>query len=78
MRAVGVEDARDAHLDVVPRLEGVGEGLEGALALVVAGARTEAVDVAPVGLGLAADLGVAVDLCGGRRVLDGMGHELWL
>lgn len=73
VRAVGIEDARDAHLDIVPRLEGVGEGLEGALALVVAGARAEAVDVAPVGLGLAADLGVAVDLCEAK---DGVSRDV--
>lgn len=62
VRTVRVEDARDANLNVVLGLKGVGEGLERPFAFVVAGAGAEAVNVAPIGLGLAADLGVTVDL----------------
>src|SRR5690606_32353615 len=65
-RAVGVEDAGDSRVE--PLLADVfgDEGVGVALAFVVAGARPGGVHVAPVGLGLGMDLGVAVDLGGGR------------
>ena len=64
-RAVGVEDAH--HLDAEAVLAVVVEEqrLRAALALVVAGAHADRVDVAPVVLGLRVDLRVAVDLAGG-------------
>ena len=65
MRPVGVEDAH--HLDARLVLAVVVEEqrLGAALALVVAGARPQSVDVAPVILGLGMDAGVAIDLAGG-------------
>ena len=46
-RAVGVEDARDAHVDVILVVESVCQGLGNALAFIVACPRTNGVDVAP-------------------------------
>ncbi len=63
-RAVGVEDADYPDIDAVLAVVVEAEGLGDALALVVAGA--VGVDVDPVGLDLRVDLGVAVDLAGGR------------
>ena len=61
-RPVGVEDPR--HLDLQPVLAVIVEeqGLGAALALVVAGARAQRVDVAPIVLALRVDLRVAIDL----------------
>ena len=66
-RAVGVEDARDldAHFVLPPVVEE--QRLGAALAFVVAGARADRIDVAPVVLGLRMNVRVAVDL-GGRRL----------
>src|SRR6266702_2275165 len=50
-RAVGVEDADDAGLHAVGPVISHGEGLAGALRLVVDGARSHGVDVAPVSFG---------------------------
>ena len=63
-RAIGVEDAR--HLDLEPMLAVIIEEqrLGAALALVVAGARTDRIDVAPVILRLRMDRGIAIDLAG--------------
>jgi len=65
-RAEGVEDARDAdrHAELVVL---VAQRLGDALALVVARARADAVDVPPVRLALWVHLGVAVDLRRGRQ-----------
>ena len=41
------------------------EGLGGALPLIVAGAQSDGVDMAPVGLGLGMDVGIPVNLGGG-------------
>src|SRR5579862_2862669 len=74
-RPVGVEDAH--HLDARPVLPPVVEEqrLGAALALVVAGARADRVDVAAIILGLGMDRGVAVDLAG--RGLEDLGlHPL--
>src|SRR5690606_39184791 len=61
---VGVEDPRD--LDLEPVLAPVVEEqrLGAALALIVARARTDRIDVAPVVLTLGVDGGIAVDLAG--------------
>jgi hypothetical protein len=63
-RAVGVEDARDADLDAV--LVGVGRGqrLGATLALVVAGARADGIDVAPIGFRLRVLGRIAVHFAG--------------
>ena len=62
---VGVEDAHHAHVHaVLARVVGA-ERLGHALALVVAGADADGVDVAPVGLHLRVDERVAVDLARG-------------
>ena len=62
---VGVEDARDAHLEAVLALVIEGEGLRASLALVVARALADGIDVAPVLLGLGVLEGVAAHLAGG-------------
>ena len=74
-RAVGVEDARD--LDLQPVLAAVVEeqGLGAALALVVAAARADRIDVAPVVLRLRMDLRIAVHL-GGRGLKNPRLHPL--
>ena len=66
--AVGVEDAGD--LDPQPVLSPVVEEQRfgAALSLVVAGARPDRIDVAPIGFGLRVDRRIAVDL--GRRGLQ--------
>jgi hypothetical protein len=46
-RAVGVEDACDAYVDVILVVETVCQGLGYALPFIVACARTDGVDVAP-------------------------------
>ena len=63
-RAVGVEDARDLDLELVlaPIVEE--QRLGAALALVIARARPDRIDVAPIVLRLRMDGGVAVDLRG--------------
>ena len=74
-RAVGVEDARDldAQLVLAPIVEE--QRLGAALAFVVAGARADRIDVAPIVLGLRMDVGVAVDFRG--RGLEDLGlHPL--
>ena len=63
-RAVGVEDAHDADVEAVVAVVGHRHRLGEPLGLVVDAARTDRVDVAPVGLGLRVDLRVAVDLAG--------------
>ena len=63
-RAVGVEDARDLDAQLVLAVVVEEQRLGAALALVVAGARADRIDVAPVGLGLRMDRRVAVDLAG--------------
>ena len=63
-RAVGVEDAH--HLDAQPVLAAIVEKQRfgAALALVVAGARPDRIDVAPVFFGLRMHGGIAIDLRG--------------
>lgn len=63
--AVGVEDAGDADVEAVGAVVGHGDGFAEAFGFVVAGAGTDAADVAEVGLGLGVDEWVAVDLAGG-------------
>ena len=74
-RAVGVEDARD--LDLQPMLAVVVEeqGLGAALAFVIAGARADGIDVAPIALALRMDERVAIDL-GGGGLQDARMHPL--
>ncbi len=60
--AVGVEDPHDAHVEAMLAVIGHGERLGEALGLVVDAPRPDRVDVAPVGLHLGVDEGVAVDL----------------
>src|SRR5690554_4804608 len=63
-RPVGIEYTHDPKRDTV--LAGVGgcEGLAATLALVVAGAVADRVDLAPIGLRLWVLFGLAVDLAG--------------
>ena len=63
--AVGVEDADDADIDAVLAMVVEEECLGGALPLVVAGAQADGIHMAPVGLGLGMDIGIAIDLGGG-------------
>lgn len=63
--AIGVEDAGDAGIDLVLADVFHGQGFGEALAFVVAGAGAIRVDVAPVGLDLGVDKGIAIDLGGG-------------
>ena len=62
LRAVGVEDAHDPRLDPVVAVIGHRDRLGEPLGLVVAAARADRVDVAPVVFALGVDLGIAVDL----------------
>src|SRR3954452_8157422 len=61
-RPVGVEDADDRRVDALLAQVGHRHRLGVALGLVVDAARPDRVDVAPVGLLLRMDLGIAVDL----------------
>ncbi|MNJ43920.1 hypothetical protein D3C77_389480 [compost metagenome] len=63
-RAIGVEDAHDPRGQAVLLAEVRHQGLGEALALVVAGARPDRVDVAAIALHLRVDFRVAVDLRG--------------
>ena len=72
-RAVGVEDAAHAHVEPVLAAVVEGQTLGRALALVVAGALADRVDVAPVGLRLRVLERVAVDLGGGGEEEAGAG-----
>ncbi len=49
---VGVEDAGNAHVDAILVVEAVSQGLGDALALVIARAWADGVDVAPTALGV--------------------------
>ena len=69
--AIGIEDAYDFDWQAVlpPIIEE--QCLGTTLALIVAGARTNRIDVAPIGFGLWVDCRVAVDLAGrGLQYLD--------
>ena len=72
-RPVGVEDARDldAQFVLAPIIEEQGFGA--ALAFIVAGARADRVDVAPIILGLRMHVGIAVDF--GGRGLENFGAQ---
>lgn len=59
--AIGVENACDSDIDAVLALEIVAEGLGDTLALIVARALTDGVDISPVGFNLGMDEGIAVD-----------------
>ena len=61
---VGVEDTDDLGADTVQAVVVEEERLGAALALVVAGAQADGVDIAPVALRLRMDVGVAIDLAG--------------
>ena len=75
-RAVGVEDARHLDAQLVLAVVVEEQRLGAALALVVAGARADRIDVAPVVLGLRVDRRVAVDL-GGRGLEDLGAARAW-
>ncbi len=64
-RAVGVEDASDLDAQVVLTAVIEEQGFGAALALVIAGAGADGVDVAPVVLWLGVDGGVTINLAGG-------------
>ncbi len=68
--AVGVEDSGDANVDAVLPMVIEKQSLRAALPFVIAGTRPNLVDVAPVGLGLRVDRGVAVNLA--RRGLKNL------
>ena len=74
-RAVGVEDARHLDADAVLAVVVEEQRLGAALALVVAGARTDRVDVAAIGLRLRVHERVAVNLAG-RGVEDACARAL--
>jgi hypothetical protein len=62
-----VEDACDAHFNIVLIFVRVHHGFRDTFALVVARAGTNRVDVAPVGFRLGMDLGITVDFTGTRQ-----------
>ena len=62
--AVGVEYARHLDANAVLTMIIEEQGLGGAFAFIVAGARPERVDVAPVGFRLRMNVGVAVNFAG--------------
>ena len=62
--AVGVENADDLGAHTMQTVVVKEQGLCTALALVVARTQSDGVDVAPIGLGLRMDVGVAIDLAG--------------
>ena len=66
-RAVGIEDARDVGAHAVLAMVGHGDGLGEALALVVAGARTHRIHIAPIRLHLRMHQRVAVAFAGGGQ-----------
>ena len=74
-RAVGIEDAHDADVDVVLPVVVHHQAFGDALALVVAGAHADRIDVAPVALGLRMLLRVAVNFAG-RGEQDARAHAL--
>ena len=63
-RAVGVEDPRDLDLELVLAVIIEEQGLGAALALVIAAARADRVDVAPIVFGLRVDRRIAIDFAG--------------
>src|ERR1700730_708706 len=69
-RPKAIKNANDAGVHAVRTVVRHGERLGGTLRLVVERARSDGIDVAPIGLGLRMDLGVAVDLGGGRKEED--------
>src|SRR5687768_4078105 len=66
-RAVGVEDARDVRFEAVRAVVRHGQCLSVSLALVIAGARTYRVYVAPIILRLGMHEGIAITLRGARQ-----------
>src|SRR5262249_40665080 len=62
--AVGIEDPRNLDADAVLPMVVKEQRFSAALAFVVASARADRVDVAPVGFGLRVNLGIAVHLAG--------------
>ncbi len=72
-RAVGIEDPGDPNVYLVLAVIVHEQGLGDALPLVIAGARSDRIHVAPVGLDLWMDGRVTVDL--GRRRLEDPGAE---
>jgi hypothetical protein len=63
-RPIGVEDAGDPDIEVVLTVIVEEQRFGAALAFVVAGARPDRVDIAPVSLRLGMDAGIAVDFAG--------------
>ena len=72
-RAVGVEDAHDLDLQPVLAVIVEEQRFGAALALIIAGARTDRIDVAPIGFRLGMDSGIAIDLA--RRGLQDLRLE---
>jgi hypothetical protein len=62
--AIGIEDPHHLDVDIVLPEAVEEQGLGAALALVVAGARADRIDLAPIGFDLGVDLRVAIDLAG--------------
>ena len=75
-RAVGIEDARDLDLELVLAVIVEEQRLGAALALVIAGARADRVDVPPVVFRLRMHGRVAVDLAG-RGLQDPAAQAAW-
>ncbi len=73
VRTVSVEDAGDLDAQTVLTAVIEEKRLGAAFALIVAGAGTDGVDVAPVAFGLGVDDGVTVDLAGGG--LEDLGFD---
>ena len=72
-RAVRVEDTRDANVEFVLAIIIEEQSLGAAFAFIVAGARADRVDVAPIFLGLRVHVRIAVNL--GRRCLEDLGAD---
>ena len=72
-RAVGVEDACDFDLELMLAVIVEEQRFSAALAFVVAGARADRIDVAPIVFGLGMDCRIAIDLA--RRCLEYLAFE---
>ena len=61
-RAIGIEDPHDLYVELVLPMVVEKEGLGAALSFIVARARADRVDIAPIALGLRMDRRISVNL----------------